>query len=124
MEFTLMLRSIRKDARMTQSQLAEYVGVSTRIVGSWERGETSLTLEDAVKVSLALGCTPNDLCGWPKGKNEGRSFDDGLERELVQYYRESTPEQKDVIMMSARNAAGMSKEAAKRRALDDEGKAS
>ena len=62
--YSLKLREIRKSKKITQSELAEKIGVSERIVGGWERGETGLPLDDAYRCALALGCTPNDLCGW------------------------------------------------------------
>lgn len=60
----LRLRELRKDKKLSQSEVAEMVGVTVRVVGGWERQDTQITLEDAVAVSKALGCTPNDLCGW------------------------------------------------------------
>ena len=60
----LRLRDLRKDKKLSQSEVAEMVGVTVRVVGGWERQDTQITLEDAVAVSKALGCTPNDLCGW------------------------------------------------------------
>lgn len=68
MGYQLMLRKIRKTKRMTQNELAKAIGSTDRIIGSWERGETDISLEDAFSVCLVLGCTPNDLCGWD-GKN-------------------------------------------------------
>ena len=60
----LRLRELRKTSGLNQDELAELVGVTRRVVGGWERQDTQITLEDAVAVSKALGCTPNDLCGW------------------------------------------------------------
>lgn len=114
MEYELMLKTFRKLKRMTQEELASLVGVSARKLASWERGETNILFEDAYKCCLVLGCTPNDLCGWPTGKNEGNRISSSIEDELIDCYRESTPEQKDMIMMSARNAALVSKSAAER----------
>ena len=122
MEYELMLKTFRKLKRMTQEELASLVGVSARKLASWERGETNILFEDACKCCLVLGCTPNDLCGWPSGKNEATRMSTSDEEKLVDYYRESTPEQKDMIMMSARNSALVSKSAAERNPLrrDDE----
>lgn len=105
----LQLRRLRAEAGLSQTQLAEKVGVSLKTVGNWERGETAITLEDAYNCAVALDCTPNDLCGWPEGKNEGRSFPDPFELELVDCYRTSTPQRKASVLQTARDAAAMSK---------------
>lgn len=73
MGYQLMLRKIRKTKRMTQNELAKAIGSTDRIIGSWERGETDISLEDAFSVCLVLSCTPNDLCGWD-GNNSSTSF--------------------------------------------------
>lgn len=115
----LMLRQIRKEMGITQGQLADMLGSTIRKVSSWERGETKILLEDAYNCAVALGCSPNDICGW----YESHPMDDSSlslsrdEDEIVGFYRESTPEQKDMIMMSARNAALVSKSAAERNPL-------
>lgn len=110
MSYTLKMKELRKTKKLTQSQLASLIGETDRVVGAWERGETALPLDSAFKIALALGCSVNDLCGWPKGKNEGRVFEDDFEEELIRCYRDSTPDRQDRILETARDAAGMSKE--------------
>lgn len=114
MSYTLRMRELRRNKKLTQSQLAVLIGETDRVVGAWERGETALPLDSACKIAFALGCTVNDLCGWPEGKNEGRVFEDDFEEELLRCYRASTPDRKDRILDTARDAAAMSKEVAKR----------
>lgn len=108
--YRLCLKELRKKAGFkTQKEIADQLGMKERRYATLEREEVALTLEDAVAISLVLGCTPNDLCGWPKGKNAGRVFDDGFEEELIACYRASTPSRKDRILDTARDAAAMSK---------------
>ena len=114
MSYTLRMKELRKNRKLTQNQLAMMIGETDRVVGAWERGETALPLDSAYKIAIALGCSVNDLCGWPKGKNEGRVFEDDFEEELLRCYRESTPDRQDRILETARDAAGMSKEMAER----------
>lgn len=121
MEYCLQLKSIRKSKKLTQAELAHRIGVSERIVGGWERGETAITLEDAYNCAVALDCTPNDLCGWPEGKNEGRSFPDPFELELVDCYRSSTSQRKASVLQTARDAAAMSKYGSERPVPEAEG---
>ncbi len=117
----LQLRRLRVEAGLSQTQLAEKVGVSLKTVGNWERGETAITLEDAYNCAVALDCTPNDLCGWPEGKNEGRSFPDPFELELVDCYRSSTSQRKASVLQTARDAAAMSKYGSERLVPEAEG---
>ena len=39
-ELNLQLKQIRKMRRMSQGDLAEAVGVSSRVISAWERQET------------------------------------------------------------------------------------
>lgn len=113
--YKLHLKELRKKAGFkTQCEIAAHLGIKERKYASWEREEVALTLEDAFMLSIALGCTPNDLCGWPEGKNEGRTFNDAFEQELLECYRSCTPRRQDRILDTARDAAGMSKEATER----------
>lgn len=114
MQYELKMQQIRTKSGLTQEQLAERIGETKRVVGAWERGETAIPLGAAFKICVALGCTPNDLCGWPQGKNEGRTFNDAFEQELLECYRSCTPRRQDRILDTARDAAGMSKEATER----------
>lgn len=66
MMYNLQLKKLRKAAGFkTQKEFADYIGVKERRYAGWERQETELTLEDACNLCNALGCTLNDLAGWP-----------------------------------------------------------
>lgn len=111
--YKLQLKELRKKAGFkTQEAIADYLGMKLRKYQTWERGEVALTLEDAYMLCVALKCTPNDLCGWPKGLNEHPGINDAFESELIECYRACTTTRKDRILDTARDAAGMSKEAA------------
>ena len=114
MSYRLRLKEMRKAKGLTQKEVAQKAGVKLSTYRTWEQGVSGISLEKAVVLSFVLGCTPNDLCGWPQGKNEGREFTDGFEKELIECYRESTPSRKDRILDTARDAAAMSKEMAER----------
>lgn len=114
MQYELKMQQIRTQCGLTQEQLAERIGETKRVVGAWERGETAIPLEAAFNICTALGCTPNDLCGWPEGKNGGHAFNDAFEQELLESYRACTPRRQERILDTARDAAGMSKEATER----------
>ncbi|MYL48613.1 helix-turn-helix domain-containing protein [Halobacillus litoralis] len=57
------IRSLRKERRLTQSMLAEKVGVSPQVVSNWERSYTSPDLEDLTKIAHALHTTADYLLG-------------------------------------------------------------
>lgn len=60
------LRVLLAEADMSAEQLSERSGVSVDSVRQYLRGETVPLLETACKIADALGCTPNDLCGFSK----------------------------------------------------------
>ena len=109
MNFSLRLRALREAKGLKQNQMPELVGTTARIYGSWERGETPILLEDAFKCAQVLGCTPNDLCGWPPGLNEGAADNlDPEEGELLYCYRQSTEKRRSKILETARDQAELS----------------
>lgn len=112
----LNIKEMRKKAGLTQSELANAVGVNLSTVGNWERLVTCPDAEQIWNCAEALGCTPNDILGWCEDhprEDRGESLTPE-EREIVGCYRESTSQWRQNISMTARAAAGESKEAAKR----------
>lgn len=111
--YKLQLKELRKKAGFkTQEDIADYLGMKLRKYQTWERGEVALTLEDDYMLCVALKCTPNDLCGWPKGLNDDSKPLTSEEMEIVDCYRESSPQWQQNIAMTARAAAGESKKKA------------
>lgn len=108
--YKLQLKELRKKAGFkTQEDIADYLGMKLRKYQTCERGEVALTLEDAYMLCVVLKCTPNDLCGWPKGLNDDSEPLTSEEMEIVDCYRESSPQWQQNIAMTARAAAGESK---------------
>lgn len=58
-----MIKKYRKQKRMTQRQLAGYLGVSDVVIGQYERGIRNPKIETVAKISDALGVTPFDIMG-------------------------------------------------------------
>lgn len=59
------LKVYRAKAGMrSQAALAEASGVSEAAIATYEAGNAAPLLETTVKLAEALGCTPNDLCGF------------------------------------------------------------
>lgn len=109
MSYRLKLKEMRKASGLTQKEVAERADVKLATYRTWEQGVSGISLEKAYALAMVLGCSVNDLCGWPKGKNEGREFEDDFEAKLLRCYRASTPDRQDRILDTARDAAGMSK---------------
>lgn len=59
----LMLKQLRKSSGITQTELANRIGTTMRVVSAWERGETSLPFEDAALIADVLGCSLDELAG-------------------------------------------------------------
>lgn len=110
----LRLAEIRESRRMTQQEIANVAGVSPKTEWNWEQGKSFPNASQIWDLSLYLGCTPNDLLGWidtPKRSDRSSSPE---EAELVRNYRACTPQWRSTISMTARAAAGESREEAER----------
>lgn len=118
----LQLRTLRKAQKITQRGLAEMLGLDLKTIGNWESGRTILKLDDACRVCDALGCTPNDLCGWyidhpedrPAPPGPAAHFADPYQAELHECYEASTPEGRSVILGTARGQRELSLKASER----------
>lgn len=95
----LMLKELRIKAGFSQQDLAEKLGIPSRTYGAWERGENAINLRQAAAICNVLGCTPNDLVGWPI---EGLTYD---EADLVNNYRACNAPTRASILMVAKNGA-------------------
>lgn len=113
----VQLMRLRKAAGYSnRDDFAKKIGVNKYTYRSWESGAAMMSAEQVWNCAVALGCTPNDILGWyedhPREDSGERLTSE--EREIVGCYRESTPQWRQNIAMTARAAAGESKETAKR----------
>ncbi|HSW73372.1 MAG TPA: helix-turn-helix transcriptional regulator [Chlamydiales bacterium] len=60
-EFGKRIRKRRLFLDLSQEQLAELAGLHRNYIGSVERGERNLSLENIVALAKALKCSPKDL---------------------------------------------------------------
>lgn len=109
----LKMKELRSIAGVTQKQLADCLSVDLKTIGNWERGKSSISLEDACRVCDVLGCTPNDLCGWYDDHPEDRPSASVTRDEatLLDNYRASPPDGRSTITAVAQMACGQSEEA-------------
>lgn len=99
----LQLKRIRKSKRMRQEDLALLISSTPRIVGAWERGETSMPLEDAALVADVLKCSLDELAGrdW-----SAASYADPRQAELNAAYERVNDAGKERIASTADDIAG------------------
>lgn len=63
MEFSERLKSLRKQAGLTQVDVAEELGISQPAYASWERGVKKPTQENLVKIAQILNVSVDYLVG-------------------------------------------------------------
>lgn len=113
----LQLMKLRKLAGYkNRDAFAEKIGVNKYTYRSWESGAAMMSLEQACMVADVLECTLDELAG----REVSGELSNPYERELLGCYRESTEQRKASILQTARDAAGMSKDAAERGVPDAE----
>lgn len=93
--FAQQLRDRRREAQLSQAELAERVEVSTEFVSRMERGVTLPSVPTLVVLARALGCTPNDLLLPPQRRN-----DDALERLRDRLSQVPSPVARDAIRVA------------------------
>lgn len=83
------IKRLREQAGLSQAELAERVGVKTRTLGSWERGEREPDLMTAWMLADAMDCTIDELAGRPKPTGvEGYEFGDPHFERIERAYSE------------------------------------
>lgn len=63
MEFVERLKTLRKQVKLTQAQIAEKLNISQQAYASWERGVKKPTQENLVKIAQVLDVTVDYLVG-------------------------------------------------------------
>ena len=63
MEFSECLKNLRKQAHLTQTEVAEKLGISQQAYASWERGIKKPTQDNLVKIAQILNVSIDYLIG-------------------------------------------------------------
>ena len=87
------IRELRKQAKLSQMQLAELTGVSQPAISQLENDGLSLTVEWMRSFARVFGVTPADILG--DGDNPGRLSDE--EQALIDQFRSAAPSQREMI---------------------------
>ena len=58
------LKNIRKEKGLTLSKLSSISSISTSYLSELEKGKYEATESKIIRLSLALGITPNELLRW------------------------------------------------------------
>ena len=59
--FGKIVRKKRQELGLSQEKLAEKADIHTNYLGSVERGERNIALENIYAIAIALNCSPKDL---------------------------------------------------------------
>lgn len=98
----VQLQRLRKRAGYkTQGEFAQKLGVPERRYASWERGEVTMSLEQAYLCAVALDCTIDEIAGLkrPAGAGDQRVALDG-------YFDAMNETGRAVLVESARLMSG------------------
>lgn len=108
----VQLMKLRKAAGFSnRNDFADKIGVNRYTYRSWESGTAMFNVEQLWNLAVALGCSPNDILGWESEESASLTTE---EREIVNCYRDSSPQWQQNIAMTARAAAGESKKKTER----------
>ena len=64
------LKRKRLECNMTQTELAEKVGVTQGAIWQWENGTADPSLENLKKMATFMGCTIDELLGEKEDESE------------------------------------------------------
>lgn len=95
----LMLKRPREHKGLTQQEVASELGVKVATYRTWEQGSVNITLENALRVSSVIGCTPNDLCDWYSTRPRTVVTDESPDTQrLLSAYKELSEEGREVAV--------------------------
>lgn len=103
------LRRIRKEAHISQAQLAEMSGISQSAISDIENPNAtkSPSIYTVYQVARSIGCSIYDLLGEPSTDKTNTSNTLSTdETSLISFYRSMNTEAKKTILNMARLAAG------------------
>ena len=94
MEFSERLKELRKQAHLTQVELANKLGIVQSSYADWERGKKKPTQENLVKIAQILNVSVDYLVGNSEKKSDGL---DNIELLFRMNSKGLTEEEKEVF---------------------------
>lgn len=78
--FAERLKQIRMERKLTQTRIAELLGVSIRVYHRWENGDATPHLDTLVKIAEVLKVSADELLGIEELRDESRIHNHELHR--------------------------------------------
>ncbi|MEL7475721.1 MAG: helix-turn-helix transcriptional regulator [Cyanobacteria bacterium J06555_12] len=78
--FSEQLRKIRQERKITQTRLAELLGISQRVYTRWENGNAKPHFDSLVKLAELLNVSLDELAGLHPTSSEARIHNPELHR--------------------------------------------
>jgi transcriptional regulator with XRE-family HTH domain len=98
------IRAIRRERGLTQDELADQVGVSRSAVAQWETGRTGQVTGNLSHIAGVLGVNVEYLMVGDD-KRAATDVRQGDELALLRLYRECEPEDRQMLLRTARRLA-------------------
>jgi transcriptional regulator with XRE-family HTH domain len=98
------IRTARNERGWTQEQLAEAVGVSRSAVAQWETGRAGQLTGNLARIAEVLAVGIEHLTHG-RDKRSGVHAGSGDESALLRLYRECTPDDRQLLLRTARRLA-------------------
>lgn len=108
------IRASRRDRGFTQDEFAGLVGVSRSAVAQWETGRAGQDTENLGRIADVLGVTVEYLMHGDD-RRATAEVGQGDERALLRLYRECAPEDRQLLLRTARRLARQTGHAAQAR---------
>jgi transcriptional regulator with XRE-family HTH domain len=98
------IRAARRDRGLTQDELADHVGVSRSAVAQWETGRTGQVTGNLSRIASVLEVNVEYLMHG-EDKRAAGEVRQGDELALLRLYRECDPEDRQMLLRTARRLA-------------------
>ena len=89
-------RELRREQKLTQTELAAKIGMNYRYVGAVERGEVNVTTDNVERIAEGLGIPPYRLFLFSPSEKR-RSDEEMTDEHLRAMLRRAGPEVKELI---------------------------
>jgi transcriptional regulator with XRE-family HTH domain len=99
------IRKVRRERGWTQDQLANAVGVSRSAVAQWETGRAGQVTGNLTRIAAVLEVGVEYLM-YGDDKRAVSEVRQGDEIALLRLYRECTPDDRQLLLRTARRLAG------------------